>query len=1140
MDVTQKMNDEVIDHLTDVRKFEESIQIGNSRIVNRHRESLVKLVKEDLATTTIDQKKKIANKFRREQNRFATELFSWQKTNLTELHGAEVDFYTDSISKHTKGWFSVRRPKNKADLADITGASINGDAAIKNNVENIARGETTRVQTWLKRGRRDNKSQNQIISDVSRTTKMTAHQAGTLSRTGITATQRDALFSAVGENKEVIKGYMFQAMLDNRTSSICRYHDGKIYDVGDRRFAPPLHFNCRSTLVPIFESKAELLKKESDRINLAALETTKGSSLTGSPPEKETFGQWLKRQAYDVQTKILGSQEKADLFRKGEVKADNFVTPQGSALSITALRRRAANLTNIFRPKQSIGEDVVTQIAVARPSTLVRNAKYKREVVDLFVNDADDLGKTYSLTDFKGTTLQGKQTARRRTANIFDESNNSFDPLTGEARNNNLYDPNYTLLQERLDFMRNSKVLQSEDKDFIGSVINSLEEKVSTNQQTVAIENLRVVIERARKDKQPWDNFANVLRAENRFAVQNTARLLDTRQRDKYNLFSRFFGAKEGGPQVQLMGDYYKIDQLQDRLLADQRSIDSFRTGVGAKLSKELYFRGKSPPRSYFQGLLGKVKKPETLKKRWEKTSFAKYLKWYRTPTDELAVRFERGIDERIRRIIDFEFLTSKKNPTSKVMDDKVLNSLSKAVKLVGSGQMTDYDGLAIAIGKQMAKDLEDVNPFQKHTLQDYHKDGSRVLDYMKDRKMIRLNYRGKTRRGVLDVETGRATGFWGDTVSREIEVIDKRLIELQKAERRVVVGRRMGISFDRDRQFVRAGKKEAFDARGNVTGRPIISRRKYASFDANQVDADFANALNQASGTQYQTDPVFFNFMDDVVRFRDPRGNTDYYDGLNEFRHEIIKRGDQGFGFMTAGRYQTNRGKPFWSDTYMDSRGRIYHRGYLTPTGGEMVRPFLDDAIATPMTLNAVDELETQIGAMIGPGTEALTLSGRKAIFQRKREDILSLGRLMQQETQRDRRMREFLEHPLIKGLEGPEVPKMSRMALEYARVYDHVGGDMRDAAKLKLFKTRLMIENDASSSGAQIIGLSTRDRMVSEASNVVPTTQKNRLYDLVAIDTINDPRFNKIKALRDANLTWEDLAKGAKAQNINLYCVL
>ena len=77
-------------------------------------------------------------------------------------------------------------------------------------------------------------------------------------------------------------------------------------------------------------------------------------------------------------------------------------------------------------------------------------------------------------------------------------------------------------------------------------------------------------------------------------------------------------------------------------------------------------------------------------------------------------------------------------------------------------------------------------------------------------------------------------------------------------------------------------------------------------------------------------------------------------------------------------------------------------------------------------------------------------------------------------------------------------------------------------------------MIENDASSSGAQIIGLSTGDRAVSQASNVLATTQKNRLYDLVAMDTVNDPEFLKIPALRDANLTWEDLAKAAKSQNM------
>jgi hypothetical protein len=105
-----------------------------------------------------------------------------------------------------------------------------------------------------------------------------------------------------------------------------------------------------------------------------------------------------------------------------------------------------------------------------------------------------------------------------------------------------------------------------------------------------------------------------------------------------------------------------------------------------------------------------------------------------------------------------------------------------------------------------------------------------------------------------------------------------------------------------------------------------------------------------------------------------------------------------------------------------------------------------------------------------------------------------------------------------------------MARMALEYSRIQKHLDG----GKPITSYKTRLMIENDASSSGAQIIGLSTGDRKVSQASNVLATPQKNRLYDLVSMDTVNDPEFLKIAALRNAGLTWEDLAKAAKSQNM------
>lgn len=53
--------------------------------------------------------------------------------------------------------------------------------------------------------------------------------------------------------KQVVTAYQFSAIIDNRTSDICRHLDQKIFEIGDDidRVTPPLHFNCRSLLVPV-------------------------------------------------------------------------------------------------------------------------------------------------------------------------------------------------------------------------------------------------------------------------------------------------------------------------------------------------------------------------------------------------------------------------------------------------------------------------------------------------------------------------------------------------------------------------------------------------------------------------------------------------------------------------------------------------------------------------------------------------------------------------------------------------------------------------------------------------------------------------------------------------------------------------
>ena len=52
------------------------------------------------------------------------------------------------------------------------------------------------------------------------------------------------------EDSGVVQGYQYSAVLDDRTSEICEGLDGKTFKSGDEPI-PPLHFNCRSLLVPI-------------------------------------------------------------------------------------------------------------------------------------------------------------------------------------------------------------------------------------------------------------------------------------------------------------------------------------------------------------------------------------------------------------------------------------------------------------------------------------------------------------------------------------------------------------------------------------------------------------------------------------------------------------------------------------------------------------------------------------------------------------------------------------------------------------------------------------------------------------------------------------------------------------------------
>jgi len=1181
MSLNQDIFDRQVEHMLATRRYQETAKLLIEKASNRHRGFLKKILGEDL-------KDKLG--LEREVTRHVQELHALGANALTDYIGAELDFQTNNLRRSVSDWYDVQSV-NRGQLAkDITSSPLKlfnekkEHPTLVRSFENVGGSELTRINLLIRKGIATGEAEESIVNRVLQTTKLTENQAKTLVITHMTQAESIVKQKVLEANPDLISGLVFTAILDSRTSKICSSYDNLFQSVDNVKVRPPLHWYCRSTLVPVIKSKSDLLKSLSPFLKRDRLAEVPNALMTGETPLKEDFATWLRRQPMATKLEKLGSEEKVSLLERGALSMGDFFTSKGLPLDISALRIKD-NILTFFNPIKTLSKDPQTKfIDVTRPFQIVRSKQVQKDLADLIVADTMNANQAISLTDFRGTSLAGKRGVRARANNEFDPRNQTFDPFTGEVRSTLSYDPDFTLLRERIDYMKESKLLDRNQKQFIEDFTNSLEDRISTNQQTVVVENLRVLFERYQKNPQPWEDFSAALRSEMNFSTINVSRLLDRRSRARAELFLGFKG-DPNEPAVMIQGQIIPIAKLHAEKLTYERYAQDWASTEGIKLARSIYYRGKAPWTSYFfgpnqkpDGLYEQLK--ESFIKRTIRNTFykddpigfytrygktpdkwlkivTKYLKKKVTPNwltmflelkEEGFVDFiTRTIREEYRSIVDLEFLyklrrslTLEKLFIQKVtepIEGEVTRSMSRLMAVVAEGTTTDYDTLAINLGKELKATWNPFYPIFGSSLEDYHEQGSKILELFREQGLLRLNARGVTRRAVTDLDTGRPSGFWKDTVSREVQILDPTMLKLQDYNRRIELSNRLGVDRPENKYFVVPGKKTYVDARGRDTGVPVVTRSAFSKFDEKQIDGDFADMLNHTMSFRYEVDDEFSSFMDDLARFKDQRGNAAYYDSINGFREEIIRRGDQGYGLMEAIRYYRANGKSFTVHARIDGRGRVYYNGYLTPTGGEVVRPFINTAHAVPMTPQGLHQLRIQMAAVIGPGTEALTEAGRLTIFQNNEKSILEVGALLSAKTQRDRRIREFLEHPLIQSTDAAEVAKIARFSLEYYRVYQATGGDF-SPAKLRLYKSKLLGEADASASGLQMIALATGDRGAAITSNVLQSVKKNRIYDLVAQDTVADPRFQELMDELGLDLTWEDINKAAKYQvMISLY---
>lgn len=187
--------------------------------------------------------------------------------------------------------------------------------------ESVGRDAMRVVQAGILEGRTQQAMSREVAQLV---TTRSRRQAETVIRTatnGIGSAARNTVFQ---QNSDILDGEKWLSTLDGSTTIQCQGRDGKVYPLGSGP-RPPGHYGCRSVMLPLVKPEYRIAA-QGER-----------ASMDGPVDSRVTYGGFLKRQDAEFQDKVLGK-ERAELFRAGKVRIDQFTDDNGIVLSLDELR----------------------------------------------------------------------------------------------------------------------------------------------------------------------------------------------------------------------------------------------------------------------------------------------------------------------------------------------------------------------------------------------------------------------------------------------------------------------------------------------------------------------------------------------------------------------------------------------------------------------------------------------------------------------------------------------------------------------------------------------------------------------------------------------------------------------------------
>lgn len=193
--------------------------------------------------------------------------------------------------------------------------------------EGVLLGETNDQLVRRVRGTKDLGYTNGIMQTAR-------NKAEALVRTSVQTAANTARFETMEGVGNLIASYQHVSTLDSRTTPICVVRDGMRWDAKSKKplkhslpfKMPPLHWNCRSTLIS--NIKGVDLPDDATR-----------ASEDGQVSVKTTFEGFLKSKPKEFVEEVLGK-GKAELYLGGKIGLRDLLDQSGNPLTLAELKRK--------------------------------------------------------------------------------------------------------------------------------------------------------------------------------------------------------------------------------------------------------------------------------------------------------------------------------------------------------------------------------------------------------------------------------------------------------------------------------------------------------------------------------------------------------------------------------------------------------------------------------------------------------------------------------------------------------------------------------------------------------------------------------------------------------------------------------